>query len=281
MRKTFLPWACFAISLNVFAACPTPEQVSAVAGDWLALTPVTAIDAAIAAADAECFQKELVRQLTASRGQPVGYKAGLTNKAVQQRFGVDAPVRGTLLEQMLLPDGTRLPARFGTRPLMESDLLVEVADEGINAARTPEEVMAHLKAIIPFIELPDLVVDPKMAMNGPLLVAINVGARLGVKGQPLPARPELVESLGRMSVVLKDQRGVELGRGPGSAILGHPLNAVLWLTQDLARSGGRLKAGDLLSLGAFTAPLPPTAGQTVTVTYEGLPGNPSVSVGFQ
>jgi 2-keto-4-pentenoate hydratase len=64
------------------------------------------------------------------------------------------------------------------------------------------------------------------------------------------------------------------------AILGHPLNAVLWLARDLEKSGTRLKAGDLLSLGSFTTPMPPKPGLAVTVRYEGLPGNPQVSVRF-
>jgi 2-keto-4-pentenoate hydratase len=36
----------------------------------------------------------------------------------------------------------------------------------------------------------------------------------------------------------------------------------------------------VLSLGSFTPPLAPKAGTTVTVRYEGLPGNPTVSVRF-
>jgi NADPH:quinone reductase-like Zn-dependent oxidoreductase len=44
---------------------------------------------------------------------------------------------------------------------------------------------------------------------------------------------------------------------------------------------GRLRAGDILSLGSFTAPMPPKPGMKVTVTYEGLPGNPTVSVHFK
>jgi hypothetical protein len=39
--------------------------------------------------------------------------------------------------------------------------------------------------------------------------------------------------------------------------------------------------GDVLSLGSFTPPLKPEAGMTVTVRYEGLPGNPAVTVRFK
>jgi len=56
---------------------------------------------------------------------------------------------------------------------------------------------------------------------------------------------------------------------------------VLWLARDLERSRIQLKPGDVLSLGSFTPPLPPRPGLHVTVRYEGLPGNPAVSVRFR
>jgi 2-keto-4-pentenoate hydratase len=63
--------------------------------------------------------------------------------------------------------------------------------------------------------------------------------------------------------------------------MGHPLNSAMWIAQDLERSGMRLKAGDLLSLGTFLPFQPPKAGTTATVRYLGLPGDPSVSVSFK
>lgn len=281
MRRTLLASLLLTISLSASADCPAPEKIAQMAVDWLNLKPIADMPVSVSMADAECIQARLLARLESKLGRPVGYKAGLTNAAVQQRFGHDAPVRGVLLAGMLLPDGASVPAKFGTRPLMEADLLVEVADDGVNAATTPDEVMGHLSRVIPFIELPDLVVDPQTKLSGAHLVAIDVGARLGVMGAAIPASPALVEPLGTMTVYLKDQEGKELAKGPGSAILGHPLNAVVWIAKDLARSGGRLKKGDLLSLGSFNAPLPPQAGQRVTVTYEGLPGTPSVSVSFK
>jgi 2-keto-4-pentenoate hydratase len=56
---------------------------------------------------------------------------------------------------------------------------------------------------------------------------------------------------------------------------------VLWLLKDLNESGTALKKGDLLSLGSFSRLLPPKPGNAVKVTYEGLPGNPTVSVRFR
>jgi len=102
-------------------------------------------------------------------------------------------------------------------------------------------------------------------------------------GEPIAvkATPELVEALANMTVKLVDQDGKEIETSKGSAILGQPLNAVLWLVKDLNGSGIPLKKGDLLSLGSFSRLLPPKPGTGAKVIYEGLPGNPTVSVRFK
>jgi len=281
MRRPVIAVVLALVALPAAAACPTPETMAKLAADWRAMVPATGLDAGMSMADGLCGQKLLLAELAKTQGKVVGYKAGLTNPAVQKRFGHDAPVRGTLFEKMLVADGAEVPARFGARPVFEADLVVEVKDDGVNAARTPAEVLAHLSRIIPFIELPDLTLDPKETLNGPALAAINVGARLGVLGKGVAPAPEHVDALAKMSVVIRDQDGKELARGPGSGILEHPLNAVIWLAKDLARDGQRLKAGDLLSLGSFSPLLPPKPGLAVTVTYEGLAANPAVGVKFR
>lgn len=266
----------------VLSACATvPPESRQLAASFNAMQPVSGLSKDMTLEQANRIRDGLVAELTASQGRVVGYKAGLTNPAVQKRFGHNSPVRGVLLEKMLLEDGAEVPAKFGAVPIFEADLVVVVKDEGINQAKTPAEVLKHLSAIRPFIELPDMVTAKEQPLSGAVITSFNVGARLGVLGKPLAPAPEMAEALAKMTVVMRDQDGRELARAPGTAILGHPLNAVVWLAEDLAKSGGRLRAGDILSLGSFSAPMPPKPGMMVTVTYEGLPGNPSVSVRFK
>ncbi len=225
-------------------------------------------------------QDAFVARLTVPLGPVVGYKVGLTSKAVQKKFGVDHPLRGQLLEKMLLENGATVPARFGARPIAEGDLLVRVRDAGINRARTIAEVWDHLDAVIPFIELPDLLVRKGDPLTAPVITAINVGARLGVVGEAIPTERIAAGDLAAMTVhVYQGER--EVMAVPGKAILGHPLNAVLWLIEDLKAQGKALKAGDLVSLGSFGRPLLPRAGATIRVVYEGLFGNQAVAVRFK
>ncbi|MBS3916678.1 MAG: hypothetical protein KGZ31_03190 [Sulfuritalea sp.] len=264
------------------AACATvPPESRQLAANYNAMQPTSGLSKEMTMEQAERIRDGLVAELAASQGKVVGYKAGLTNPAVQKRFGVNSPVRGVLLEKMLLEDGAEVPAKFGAIPFFEADIVVVVEDEGINQAKTPGDVMKHVASIRPFIELPDLVTAKEQPLTGAIITSFNVGARLGVLGKPIAATPEMADALGKMTVVMRDQDGKELGKAPGAAILGHPLNAVVWLAQDLAKSGGKLRAGDILSLGSFTAPNFTKPGTAVTVTYEGLPGNPSVSVRFK
>ncbi len=271
----------FAAALVLAACASVPPQSQQLAANFKSMSPTSGLSKDMSMEEAARIRDGLVAELSASHGKIVGYKAGLTNPMVQKRFGHGSPVRGVLLEKMLLDDGAEVPAKFGAIPFFEADLVVVVKDEGINQAKTPAEVLKHVASIRPFIELPDMVTAKEQPLTGAVITSFNVGARLGVLGKPIAPDAAMADALAKMTVVLRDQDGKELGRAPGAAILGHPLNAVVWLAQDLAQSGGKLRAGDILSLGSFTAPMPPKAGTKITVTYEGLPGNPTVSVRFK
>ena len=273
-----------ALPLGAHAACPTDLEAAAVAAAIVARQPVTAPAGELSMEDGLCGRDKVVRYLAQTYGETIGYKAGLTNPAVQKRFNYNAPLRGTLFRSMLVDDGAEVPAAFGARPVFEADLVVEVANPvGLAKATTPVEALRHIKSVRPFIELPDLMVGDPSKLGGPMLAMINVGARLGVLGKPVAAKHDkaLAEALALMTVSLTDGAGAVIDSGKGSATLGNPLNAAIWLAQDLARAGLPLKRGDLLSLGSFTKLTPPKPGLVVTARYEGLPGNPQVVVKFK
>jgi len=255
------------------ADCPSPATMQARAATFLARQPLPAMPG-LSLADGACAQRALVAALMPHLGPLVGWKAGLTSQALQRAFGVNHPVRGALLERMLLADDATVPAAFGAVPRFESDLLVRVASTAINQATTIDDVVRHIDAVIPFIELPDLVLAPGERFDGGTMLAINVGARLGVMGTPLPVTPGLADRLASMTVVLTDDTGKEIARSEGRALMGNPLAVVLWLVQDLKDAGEALRPGQLLSLGSFSPLTAPAPGRTITATYLGLADAP-------
>jgi len=273
-----------AVPAHAQSPCGPVDHAATFLATWTTREPAPSPGPSLTMAEAVCTQGRLVEILSKTEGKPIGYKVGLTSPAAQAAFGVKAPVVGVLLEKMLLGDGAMVPASFGARPVFEGDLLATVRDDGINDAKTPMEIARHVSTIQPFIELPDLVIAEGQKLTAPVLVAINVGARRGVVGAPVAVRADeaFVNALASMQVSLRNGSGAELGTAPGQAILGHPFNAIAFLTQELAARGQRLKAGDVVSLGSFGRPLQPKPGQTVTARYEGLPTGPlSVSVTFK
>ncbi|MGK7889996.1 MAG: 2-keto-4-pentenoate hydratase [Leptolyngbyaceae cyanobacterium] len=240
------------------------------------LAPLGRADAAITMNGATYLRDAFVNQLTPQLGRIVGYKAGLTSPPAQARFGVEHPLRGILLREMLLESGAIVPANVGARPLVEADLMVRVGSVAINHATTREEAIASLDAVIPFIELPDLLLEPDIEPTAADLVAINVGARLGVMGTPIALTSRLdgrswLDVLGDTPVEMRNaDTGEIIAEGNTQALLGHPLDAVLWLVQDLQASGQWLHIGDVLSLGSITMPLPLEPDQTIRLRYDRL-----------
>ncbi|WP_170349707.1 2-keto-4-pentenoate hydratase [Ruegeria atlantica] len=280
-RKTYLPILC-AITLgsHAVADCATEAQIDQYVQDYLTNTPTAALSADGSMEDALCTQAKIVSVLEPHLGPIIGYKAGLTSAPAQERFGASEPVQGVLYRGMMLDDGATVPATWGARPVFEADLVLVVGDAGINQASTPAEVLAHISAIRPFIELPDLTLAEGEPITPVTLTAIGVAPKLGVLGSEIPVSDPaaMTQALQDMTVTLRAADGEVLAQAPGVAVLGHPANAALWLMS----KGIEFQAGDLISVGSFGPLVPPAKGKGgASVTYAGLPGDPTVSVVFE
>lgn len=277
-----IPLLCLALGLSAVGAADFSDTLIE---HFLKKTPIPEVDAQMTMEQAMKMQEKFIGNLMKEYGGPVGYKAGLTNPNVQKMFGVTSPVRGTLLAKMILKSGAEVPAAFGSVPMLEGDFCVRVSSDAINQAKTPEEALKHIDAVMPAIELADLVFAKGVKMSGPAIAAINVGPRFFVMGDPIAITPseEWQERLKSFSMSLKDETGAGLADGLGSVLLGDPLKVVLWIKDSLVAEGKALKKGDILSLGSLTKMIPPKAGSTIKGRYIGLsPEGPvEVSVTFK
>jgi 2-keto-4-pentenoate hydratase len=229
--------------------------------------PVTDLD------EAYQFQDQVMNLLEPDWGPPAGYKAALTSKAMQARFGADQPVLGVVMQQMLLRDRVLLDEGFAIRPVVEADLMAMVKDESINTAETMEEILAALDGIHPMIEVADLMFVEGATINPFWLTAINAGARFAVVGDPLlviGSDTNLITRLPDVRATVMDKQGQVLASGTADRLMDHPLNAVRWIRDEVKRRGGSLHAGDVLWLGALTDPFPAQPGESYQVLFTGL-----------
>jgi 2-oxo-hept-3-ene-1,7-dioate hydratase len=268
--------------LLTHAACPDNHTVTAYVADFQAARVSKGFGNDLSLADAECAKGKLVQALPQVLGRVVGYKAGFTNPALQQRFGVASPAWGVMFAKLMVNSGAKLPAQFGARPLYEADFAAVVKDAALADAKTTLEALQHIAEVVPFLELADLMLEG--TPTGTALIATNIAFRGGALGPRVKVEPTqaFLEMLANMTVVMtEDKSGKELGRVKGNVLMEHPINAAMWLAQALKKEGVALKPGDLLSLGGYIPPAPTQPGTSITVKYVGLPGDPVVTVHFE
>jgi 2-keto-4-pentenoate hydratase len=66
--------------------------------------------------------------------------------------------------------------------------------------------------------------------------------------------------------------GQKVGSGHGGDILGHPLNALTWLTKRLGELGRHLEAGSVVTLGSLVQTAWVKQGDRVEIEIERLGG---------
>lgn len=196
----------------------------------------------------------------------VGRKIGLTSKAVQRQLGVDQPDYGMLFDDMAVPDGWEIPAGRLIQPKVEAEVAF-VLGRGLDHARlTLAEVIAAVDYAVPALE----VVDSRIAgwkIGIVDTIADNASSGLYVLGNT----PRRLEGLDlRLAGMAMECRGELVSAGVGAACLGHPLNAMWWLAQTMARAGRPLQAGDTVLSGALGPMVTVAVGETYEAHVMGL-----------
>ena len=118
-----------------------------------------------------------------------------------------------------------------------------------------------VSAIIPAIEIIDGRVSKPTAID---IIADNAGNAALIMGDSII--PPGQEDLRWISVLLQRNAVIE-DSGVAGAVLGHPLLALIELTQSLAQRGESLHAGEMILAGAFTTPLAVASGDEIIADY--------------
>lgn len=204
--------------------------------------------------DAYAAQTTLVTRLVAAgAGQPVGYKVGCTNRAAMDLLGAEGPFFGRLLAGSVYEDGAAVSMPDAGSVAVEPEYAYVVA-RAMPACAQPydaDSVVPHLSALLPAMELVGGRYADITAVGVPSLLAdnaLNAGWVAGARRTE--GWPELDLAAIEVRLVVD---GVELATGTATNVLGHPLNVVAWLANELNARGTQLEPGDYVSTGTCTA----------------------------
>jgi 2-keto-4-pentenoate hydratase len=213
----------------------------------------------------------LLARLRRRGAQRVGWKVGLTARAIQEQFGVHEPVFGCLLADGLKQSGHAFRREALIEPGFENELCI-VLGRDVPAGATRHEVATAVARVHPAFEIIETRGDLTRQLE--LALADNAQQKAFVLGPPVApdALPELSQVEARVLI-----NGAEAATGRGDAVLGHPYNSVTWLAAKLADFGEKLRAGDYIMSGSFTRQFPLGRGDRVECAFTGI-GNVSVSV---
>jgi 2-keto-4-pentenoate hydratase len=209
------------------------------------------------------IQLGLVARREAAGDRQVGWKVGLTARAIQQQFGFHEPVFGCLLAEGLKPSGHVFGTDELIRPGFETEICVRLGEDlppGSDAARARRAIAACHPALEIIETRGDFVAQIAVAL------ADNAQQKAFVLGAPV-ALGDLSLSGVEAGVALN---GAEVARATGEAVLGDPVNSVVWLAGKLAEFGRSLRAGDYIMTGSFVRQFPLAPGDKARAEFAGL-----------
>jgi 2-keto-4-pentenoate hydratase len=109
-----------------------------------------------------------------------------------------------------------------------------------------EEIIPAIEGVIPAIEIVDSRFESWTTIGAPSLIADNACNAAWVRGALRKNWHDLDLATQPVRVIVNGQ---VVREGSGSAVLGHPLNALEWLANSLALRGIGLRAGQCITTG--------------------------------
>jgi 2-oxo-hept-3-ene-1,7-dioate hydratase len=238
------------------------------------IDPITLTHPDMSMDDAYAIQKSWVDKKINDGRRIVGYKIGLTSRAMQKAMKINEPDYGVLLDDMVFADGSEIETAQFCDPRIEVELAFVLKDKLEGESVTIFDVLNATDYVVPALEIiaarshrvhPDTgytrTIKDTIADN-----AANAGIIIG--GRPI--KPLDVDL--RWCGALFYQNGVLEETGLAAGVLNHPANGICWVAKRFAPHGIALEPGQIILAGSFTRPAIIKAGDTIHADYGPLGG---------
>jgi 2-keto-4-pentenoate hydratase len=246
----------------------------AVAGSTRApVAPLTDAHPEMTLADAYAVQRVVADLRTAAGERLVGWKLGLTSKAMQRQLGVDQPDYGPLLSGHVAEPGSALAMDAFIAPRAEAEIAFFLGRPLRGPGVSRDDVLAATTGVTAAIEVIDSrIADWRIRLQDTIADMASC-ARIVVSGD----RTRIAGLDLRTERVVLERDGNVVADGLGEAVLGDPVAAVAWAANTLGELGVTLESGHVVMPGAMHASVTVAAGDRITARFDRLG---SVSIRF-
>jgi len=213
------------------------------------IPPFTSSTEVISVDDAYQIQLYQIQKKVEQGAVVKGLKIGLTSKAMQDMLNVYTPDYGFILDSMVFEELEGLHAAQFIQPKVEFEIafVFNKSLKGPNV--TVQDVIDATAYVVPAVE----VIDSRIAdwqIKFEDTVADNGSSAGAILGEKRTLFSDIADISNIKMIVTKN--GEFLDEATSAAVLGNPLNAVIWLANEVGKYGVSIEPGMFVLSGALS-----------------------------
>ncbi len=228
--------------------------------------------------DAYGVQNAIYRAKLAQGRKVVGWKIGLTSKAMQYALNIDIPDSGILFDDMVFDHGASVPNGKFIQPRIEAEIAFVMRSAIGGADVTRDDVLAATDYVAPSIEILDtriVRVDDETGKTRSVFDTIsdnaaNAGVVLGAERHAADAFDL------RWVGAITSRNGAVEETGLGAGVLNDPVESVVWLARRMAQYAQSIEPGQIILSGSFIRPIECPSGTQIHADF-GMFGSVDIS----
>ncbi|WP_170422368.1 2-oxo-hept-4-ene-1,7-dioate hydratase [Ruegeria arenilitoris] len=207
--------------------------------------------------DAYAVQNAIYRQKLAEGRKVIGWKIGLTSKAMQYALNIDIPDSGILFDDMAFANGGTVPAGRFIQPRIEAEIAFVMKSSVGGQNVTREDIVAATDYVAPSIEILDTRIQRVDSESGNARTVYDtISDNAANAGIVLGAERHAVDAFDLRWVGALTFRNGEIEEtGLGAGVLNDPIESVVWLARRMAQYGQSIEPGQIILSGSFIRPV--------------------------
>ncbi|NRB02171.1 MAG: 2-oxo-hepta-3-ene-1,7-dioic acid hydratase [Rhodobacteraceae bacterium] len=219
--------------------------------------------------DAYAIQNAIYRAKMAEGRSVIGWKIGLTSKAMQYALNIDIPDSGILFDDMAFDTSAVVPKGRFIQPRIEAEIAFVMKSPLGGADVTRDDVIAATDYVAPSIEILDTRIVRKDTATGKARTvydtisdnAANAGIVLGAEKHAIDAFDL------RWVGAITSRNGEVEETGLGAGVLNDPVESVVWLARRMAGYGQSIEPGQVILSGSFIRPVECPSGSEIHADF--------------